>query len=93
MPAEQGFLAVRNRCGAEHRPPGRGDGAPGKIRRVYEPDCLEEVLTELVRDYRQNDAVRGTEADHGRKEYPREAGETLRRAGFMQEMGDFVLYR
>ena len=27
------------------------------------------------------------------KEYPREAGEALRRAGFMQEMGDFVLYR
>lgn len=93
MPAEPGIPGgSRNRCGAEHRPPGRGNGAPGKILRVYEPDCLEEVLTEFVRDYRQN-ALFAEQRRITVKEYPREAGEALRRAGFMQEMGDFVLYR
>lgn len=93
MPAEQGFLAVPGTAVALST--GRLAAVmerQGKILRVYEPDCLEEVLTEFVRDYRQN-ALFAEQRRITVKEYPREAGETLRRAGFMQEMGDFVLYR
>ena len=93
MPAEQGFLAVPGTAVALNT--GRLAAVmerQGKILRVYEPDCLEEVLTEFVRDYRQN-ALFAEQRRITVKEYPREAGETLRRAGFMQEMGDFVLYR
>lgn len=93
MPAEQGFLAVPGTAVALNT--GRLAEVmerQGKILRVYEPDCLEEVLTEFVRDYRQN-ALFAEQRRITVKEYPREAGETLRRAGFMQEMGDFVLYR
>lgn len=64
----------------------------GKLLRVYEPDSLEEVLAEFVRDYRQS-AIFADQKRITVKEYPPEASEALRRAGFMQEMGDFVLYR
>ena len=93
MPAKQGFLAVPGTAVALNT--GRLAAVmerQGKILRVYEPDCLEEVLTEFVRDYRQN-ALFAEQRRITVKEYPREAGEALRRAGFMQEMGDFVLYR
>lgn len=93
MPAEQGFLAIPGTAVALNT--GRLTAVmerQGKILRVYEPDCLEEVLTEFVRDYRQN-ALFAEQRRITVKEYPREAGEALRRAGFMQEMGDFVLYR
>lgn len=93
MTVEQGFLAVSGTAVALNT--GRLTAVmerQGKILRVYEPDCLEEVMTEFVRDYRQN-ALFAEQRRITVKEYPREAGDALRRAGFMQEMGDFVLYR
>ena len=49
-------------------------------------------MAEFVRDYRQS-AIFADQKRITVKEYPPEASEALRRAGFMQEMGDFVLYR
>lgn len=74
MPAEQGFLAVPGTAVALST--GRLAAVmerQGKILRVYEPDCLEEVLTEFVRDYRQN-ALFAEQRRITVKEYPREAG-------------------
>lgn len=64
----------------------------GKVLRVYEPENLNEILEEFVRDFRQG-ALFPELKRLTVKEYPPEAGEALAGAGFMREMKDFVLYR
>ncbi|NCB29469.1 MAG: DEAD/DEAH box helicase, partial [Clostridia bacterium] len=64
----------------------------GKTLRVFEPQYLSDALSAFVRDY----AGRRIFAAQTRivvKEYPKEAEETLKSAGFSRELQDFVLYR
>ena len=66
----------------------------GKTLRVFDPDekGLMTALETFVRDYRRKRIY----AESKRlvvKEYPSEAAEPLRAAGFVKEMGDWVLYR
>ncbi|MPN05855.1 hypothetical protein SDC9_153109 [bioreactor metagenome] len=64
----------------------------GKTLRVFEQSSLAEALSAFVRDY----AGKRIFAEQRRivvKEYPKDAEELLKKAGFMRELQDFVLYR
>lgn len=64
----------------------------GKTLRVFEPNCLQEALSAFVRDY----AGKRIFAEQRRivvKDYPKDAEEPLKKAGFSRELQDFVLYR
>jgi len=64
----------------------------GKTLRVFEPKHLNEVLTTFVRDYAGR-RIFGGQQRIVVKEYPKEAAEALKNAGFSRELQDFVLYR
>lgn len=55
-------------------------------------DRVGEILAEFVRLFKRGDLLSGQKRVV-LKEYPAEAGEHLKAAGFMAEMRDFVLYR
>ena len=64
----------------------------GKTLRVFEQNRLSEALFAFVRDY----AGKRIFAEQRRivvKEYPKDAEELLKKAGFSRELQDFVLYR
>lgn len=64
----------------------------GKVLRVFEYSGLDGVLLEFVRCFQRKLLF----PDQKRlivKEYPEEAGELLKKAGFIREMQDYVLYR
>lgn len=64
----------------------------GKILRVYEWEGIGEVLLEFARDFKAKSIFPGKKRLIV-KEYPQEAQEALKKAGFMKEMQDYVLYR
>lgn len=68
----------------------------GKILRVLDWDAIEIVMKEFVRDFKAK-ALFPEKKRLILKEYPDREGAELRlmleAAGFMKEMGDFVLYR
>jgi ATP-dependent Lhr-like helicase len=64
----------------------------GRCLRVFEQERLKEVLGVFAEDY----ARRRIFASQNRivvKEYPEEAAGSLRSAGFIHELQDYVLYR
>ncbi|MGB8450793.1 MAG: hypothetical protein WCD89_00535 [Anaerocolumna sp.] len=64
----------------------------GKVLRVFDAAALPEVLQVFARDY----GKRRLFPLLNRllvKEYPAEAGDALKAAGFIKEMQDYVLYR
>jgi ATP-dependent Lhr-like helicase len=64
----------------------------GKLLRVFDRLYLGEALSAFVRDY----AGKRIFAEQRRivvKEYPKDAEELLKKAGFSRELQDFVLYR
>ena len=64
----------------------------GKVLRVLKDTDASAVLKEFVRAFRE----KGVFPDKKRlliKEYPEEAGDFLKEAGFSREMMDYVLYR
>lgn len=64
----------------------------GKVLRIFEYSQLEAVLTEFVKSFQEKVIF----SDRKRivlKEYPKDAAEALKQAGFAKEMQDFVLYR
>ena len=63
----------------------------GRILRVFEPEVLREALELFVRDFKARRLYAGSRRLIV-KEYPKEAAEALRAAGFMKEMQDYVLY-
>ncbi|MBQ7839853.1 MAG: DEAD/DEAH box helicase [Lachnospiraceae bacterium] len=63
----------------------------GKLLRIFEKDCMEEGLAELVNAFRERRLFPGQKRLVV-KEYPAWAGELLKSAGFIKEMQDYVLY-
>ena len=63
----------------------------GRILRVFEPEILREALELFVLDFRARRLYAGIKRLIV-KEYPQEAAEALRAAGFLKEMQDYVLY-
>ena len=63
----------------------------GRVLRVFEPEILREALELFVLDFRARRLYAGTKRLIV-KEYPQEAAEALRAAGFLKEMQDYVLY-
>lgn len=64
----------------------------GKVLRIFEEEGMEAVLSEFVRCFQRKLLF----PDQKRlilKEYPEHAGELLKKAGFIREMQDYVLYR
>lgn len=64
----------------------------GKVLRIFDSEAAAEALQAFVQDFNARrifPAVRRITV----KQYPREAAEALRAAGFSSEMQDFVLYR
>lgn len=64
----------------------------GRVLRVFEEEGMEAVLAEFVRCF-QRRLLFPEQKRLTMKEYPKEAGEALKRAGFIREMQDYVLYR
>ncbi len=63
----------------------------GKVLRIWEEALQEECLTLFVEQYKRGSLYAGVKRIVV-KEYPAEAGEALRQAGFRREMQDYVLY-
>lgn len=64
----------------------------GRVLRIADTADIEAVLKEFVHDFQKKRLY----SDKKRlvlKEYPKEAAEALKNAGFANEMQDFVLYR
>ena len=64
----------------------------GKILHLTEPDAASILMTEFVKTYKKRKLF----PDLKRlilKEYPENAPEALKQAGFIKEMNDYVLYR
>lgn len=64
----------------------------GKVLRVWEQEDITEVLREFVQAFQKKRLFPGIKR-LVMKEYPIEAADNLKEAGFMKEMQDFVLYR
>lgn len=64
----------------------------GKVLRIFAYEGLEEVLLEFVRGF-QRGFLYPEQKRVTLKEYPSEAGDALKKAGFIKEMQDYVLYR
>ncbi len=64
----------------------------GKILRVFENDSLAEAMTVFVREYTKKRIFTGVNRIVV-KQYPPDAAEALKKAGFMREFQDYVLYR
>ena len=64
----------------------------GKTLRVFEEGHLAESLLLLAEEYRRGKLFRGKKRIVV-KEYPDNGAEALSGAGFLREMGDYVLYR
>lgn len=63
----------------------------GRVLKVFEEECLETLLGELVLAFRSRRLFPGTKRIV-MKEYPQQAAAYLKRAGFVREMQDYVLY-
>lgn len=64
----------------------------GKILRIFEPEHAEEALHAFTKEYKRHRIF----ASLNRiviKDYPKEAAELLRSAGFIHELQDYVIYR
>ena len=64
----------------------------GKVLETYISDGMEDVLTELARDFKKK-SLYPEKKRLTIKEYPKELGELLGKAGFLREMQDYTLYR
>ena len=64
----------------------------GKTLRVFDGACLPDTLKGFVQDYAAQ-RVFPTVRHLIVKEYPPEAADVLKSAGFLREMLDYVLYR
>lgn len=63
----------------------------GKVFRVFEQDCLEELIAQLAFAFRERKLFAGQKRMVIR-EYPEGAGTFFKAAGFIREMQDYVLY-
>lgn len=63
----------------------------GKVFKVFEEECLEELTAELASAFRSRRLFCGQKRMVIR-EYPEAAGAFLKAAGFFREMQDYVLY-
>ncbi len=64
----------------------------GKVLRVFEDGLQEECLLLFVKEYRRGKLFPAQKRIVV-KEYPKQAAEALKQAGFSREMSDYVLYR
>lgn len=64
----------------------------GKVLKVWEQEDMTSALVEFIQDYQMKRLFPNIKRLI-LKEYPKEAEEYLREAGFKKEMQDFVLYR
>jgi len=64
----------------------------GKTLRVFDHTCLSEALKTFAQDYAAQ-RIFPTVRHLTVKEYPSEAADALKSAGFSREMLDYVLYR
>ena len=64
----------------------------GKVLRFFEEEGMEAVLSDFVRCF-QRKLLFPEQKRLILKEYPENAGELLKKAGFIREMQDYVLYR
>lgn len=93
LPDDRGFVAVPGTVAALDT--GRLAAVlerQGKALRVYETDRLCEIMETFIRDFKQG-ALYPEQKRLVLREYPPEAAEALKMAGYMQEMKDYVVYR
>lgn len=64
----------------------------GKTLRVFREECIKEALKEFAQGFEQKSLYR-TLTKVTVKQYPKEAEQSLKEAGFLKEITDYVLYR
>ena len=64
----------------------------GKSLTVHEPERLDELLSGLMQGLKER-RLYPTKNRIVIKQYPKEAADALKRAGFRKEMQDYVFYR